>query len=568
MSTSHPRSELGQALRAMSPVFASAALFSGVINILMLTPALYMLQVYDRVLSSRNEATLLLLTLLMVGMLCLEGALSFVRGRVLIRAAAGIDVSLSQRVFDAMFANSLQGRGGAGMVLADLGHVRHFLSGKALLALFDLPWLPIYLVVVFLLSPWLALFAVLSMGVLVALAMFNEWAVAALCAESARTGSQVANEAAAVLQKAEVAQAMGMIDALRGRWLARHFSHLAVQAEASDRGSSVGNLARGVRTVLQSSILGVGAWLVLSEQMSPGGMIAASILLGRTLAPLDQAIGGWRSFVAARQAVARLNRLLCSHPAATDKLSLPPPSGVLQVEGITVAAPSSQEAILKSVSFQLRAGEVLGVIGPSGGGKSTLVRALLGVWQPLSGTVRLAGADVATWNRTELGPHVGYLPQDVALFDGTVAENIARFGPTDAPRIVDAAKQAGVHELILRLPAGYETQLGEGGVVLSGGQRQRIGLARALYGSPTLIVLDEPNANLDEAGDAALLTAIKGLKAAGKTVVIVTHRANLLSEADSVLVLVEGRVQAFGPRGELLKPCLPKAVPQPIKERA
>ena len=548
-----PQGELTDALVALRRVFTVVGAFSLAINLLLLVPSLYMLQTYDRVLTSRNEGTLLFLTLLLVGLLALEGMLEFVRSRVLARVSSAVDLQLDGRVFDAMFAHTLRGRGSAARVLGDLGHVRQFLTGKGLLAFFDAPWLPVYLLVVFLLNPWLGLFGFLSAVVLMALAWYNEQATGELHTLSSKLGAGASQYADASARNVEVIDALGMIGAMRQRWLSRQNEYLGALGEANDRAARIGGVVRFSRTVLQSGILGFGAYLVLQNQLTPGGMIAASILLGRALAPVDQAIANWKNVVTARDAFARLNELLKNFPAVSHLVTLPRPRGTVTVEQLNVAAPGKRDPILKGLGFQIDAGKLIAIVGASAAGKTTLARALVGVWAPLSGTVRLDGADIATWNREDLGPCLGYLPQDVELFDGTVAENIARFGQIDSEKVVDASRRAGVHELILHLPNGYETRIGEGGIALSGGQRQRIALARALYGDPVMIVLDEPNANLDEAGDVALVNALRELKARQRTVFVVTHRANLLSETDAIMVLSEGRIQALGPSEEILK---------------
>ncbi len=548
-----PKGELTDAIAAMRRVFLVVGAFSFAVNLLLLVPALYMLQTYDRVLTSRNESTLLLLTLILVGLLALEGALEFVRSRVLIRVSSFLDVQLAGRVFDAMFRGAARGPGANTRVLSDLGHIRQFLAGKGLLAFFDAPWLPIYLLVVFLLSPWLGLFAAVAAAILLVLAWYNEQSTGELHVIAGRLNATAAQQAVATLRNAEVIHAMGMQGAMRNRWLAKQMEFLAVSGEASDRGAKIGGLVRFSRMVLQSGILGLGAWLVLQNQLTPGGMIAASILLGRALAPVDLAISVWRNVVSARDAFTRLNELLAEFPSSSHLVTLPKPQGAFTVEGLYLGAPGKREAILKGISFQIAAGKTVAIIGPSASGKSTLARALVGVWSPLSGKVRIDGADIDTWNREELGPCLGYLPQDVELFDGTVAENIARFGPINSDAVIDAARQAGVHELILQLPKGYETPIGEGGVTLSGGQRQRLALARALYGKPVVVVLDEPNANLDEAGDAALIEAIRGLRRQKRTVFVVTHRPNLLAETDAVMVMAEGKIKALSPSADIIK---------------
>ncbi len=552
-----PKGELTDALLAFRRVFVMVGIFSCAINLLLLTPALYMLQVYDRVLTSRNEDTLVLLTLLLLGLLMLEGAIEFIRSRVMARVSAALDLGMSSRVFNSMFQQTLQGAEVA-RVPSDLAAVRQLLTGKGLLALFDAPWVPIYIWVTSLLNPWLGLFALVAAILLLVLAWFNERVTADLYAESGRLGLLASQYASASLRNSEVIHAMGMLPAMRRRWETKQSNQLAVLGEVNDRAAKISGTVRFLRQFFQSGALAGGAYLVLQGQLTAGGMIAASILLGRALAPVDAAIGSWRSVVRAREALAYLNALLRDHPESSQLVRLPKPKGTISMEAAVVASPRVREPILKGLTFQIGAGRVVAIIGPSASGKSTLARALVGVWQPVSGTVRLDGADIARWDRDQLGSCIGYLPQDIELFEGGIAENIARFGELDSDQIVAAARRAGVHELILKLPAGYETTIGEGGVMLSGGQRQRIALARAVYGTPAVVILDEPNANLDEAGDAALVSAIRALKASGSTVVIVTHRMNLLTETDSIMVLNEGRIQAFGASSEILKPSRPK----------
>jgi ATP-binding cassette subfamily C exporter for protease/lipase len=547
------RGELSMALSDFRGVLLAVGSFSFAINILLLVPAIYMLQVYDRVLSSRNEVTLYMLTLIMVGLFLLEAALEFVRSKVLIRASAALDLKLNARVFDASFERCLRGRGGnPAQVFGDLTNIRQFLSGKGLFAFFDAPWTPIYIVVIFLLHPWLGLFALGSALLLFVLAYVNERATGTAIEEAGKLSQAANNFAAHHLRNAEVIEAMGMLSALRKRWFARQTHFLAVQSQASDRAAAVGSATKFFRFTLQSGILGAGALLVINNQLTAGGMIAASILLARALSPVDLAISTWRSLVSARGAYGRLNELLAAHPAKPAGTSLPRPKGFLMADNLVVAAPGSRSPILKGLKFGVAPETVVAVIGPSASGKSTLARALVGVWAPMAGHVRLDDADVHQWNKDELGPWIGYLPQDVELFEGTVAENIARFGELDSERIVQAAQRAGVHDMILHLPQGYDTPIGEGGMVLSGGQRQRVALARALYGEPALIVLDEPNANLDEAGDAALIAALAAMRDEKRTVIVMTHRPNVVRIADAVLILANGAIQAYGPRQPVL----------------
>lgn len=558
-------------LQSFRSAFMTVGAFSFAINLLMLMPAIYMLQIYDRVLSSRNTTTLLMLTLIMLGIYALEAALEMVRSRVLIRTSAALDLQLSSRVFNASFQRYLHVRSGNPVqALGDLTSVRQFLTGQGLLAFFDTPWAPIYLAVIFMLNPWLGLFGVVAMLLLVTLAWINERVTAGRLAEANKLAQSAGNYAASNLRNAEVVEAMGMLGSLRRRWLLRQTGVLRLQAEASERGARVTAASKFARLTTQSGILGIGALLVLDHQMTPGGMIAGSILLGRALAPVDMAISTWRGTVAARGAFARLNELLGIMPPAVERTALPRPKGFVMAENLVLGPPGSSNPILKGISFGAKPGMLVAVIGPSASGKSSLARGLVGVWAPMNGTLRLDGAEIAKWDKDELGPWLGYLPQDVELFEGSIAENIARFGERDSEQVVRAAQRAGVHEMILRLPEGYETQLGEGGMALSGGQRQRIALARAMYGDPALIVLDEPNANLDEAGDMALQEALRSMKQEGRTVFVMTHKLNILNQADAVMILTGGTIKAYGPRDTIFQsiPALARAAGAPEKQLA
>ena len=553
-ATRPQRSELREALGACRGTFWSAAFFSLFINLLMLVPPLYMLQVYDRVLASRSESTLVMLTLIVVGLMVVLGALEWVRSRVLVRASGRLDSLVSDRIFDALFRRGLHTPGGGdSQPVQDANSVRQFLTGSGLLAFFDAPWLPIYIAVIFLFHPLLGWVAVGGALVLLLLAVVNGLVSHAPLRQA--NGEQLAAQRVldSQLRNAEAAAAMGMVDRLRERWQERQQRVLAFQSQASDRAGPFHAASRSFRLLLQSLILGTGAYLAIQQIVTPGIMIAATILLGRALAPMDSLIGNWRGIVGARQAFDRLEEVLGAYPPVPRKLSLPAPTGRLQAEGLAVVPPAAREPVLRGVSFSIEPGESVGIIGPSAAGKSTLVRALLGVWPATAGHARIDGADVGDYNRDELGPHVGYLPQDVELFEGTVAENIARFGEVDADAVVRAAQAAGVHELILRLGNGYETQLGPGGATLSAGQRQRIGLARALYGEPALLVLDEPNSNLDDSGDEALARALDAGKAAGRTQLVVSHRQPVLTRMDRILALKDGRLLGFGTRDEMVR---------------
>ncbi|WP_433885010.1 type I secretion system permease/ATPase [Pseudomonas vranovensis] len=545
---------LWAALADHKSTLLSVGCFTALINLLMLVPSIYMLQVYDRVLSSQNETTLWMLTLMVVGFFVFIGALEAIRSFIVIRVGNQLEQGFNLHVYRAAFERNLrQGDGQAGQALNDLTQVRQFVTGPALFAFFDAPWFPIYLAVIFLFNVWLGVMACAGALLLIALAVLNERLTHKPLVEASAFQQQSTHLASSQLHNAESIQAMGMLGALRQRWFALHSRFLNLQNQASDTSAVITAVSKSLRLCLQSLVLGLGALLVIEGQMTPGMMIAGSILMGRVLSPIDQLIAVWKQWSGAHMAYQRLDGLLRAFPEPPAPMALPAPSGRLSFEQVSAGPPGKRVATLQQISFNLGAGEVLGVLGTSGSGKSTLAKVLVGVWPTLAGTVRLDGADLHRWDREALGPHIGYLPQNIELLRGSIAENIARFAELDGLKVVEAARQAGVHELILRLPQGYDTRLGEDGGDLSGGQKQRIALARALYGGPSLIVLDEPNSNLDTSGEAALATAIAQMKAQGRTVVLVTHRSAALAQADKLLVLSEGRMQAFGPTHEVMQ---------------
>lgn len=547
------RPELELVLLSFRRVFLTVGAFSFFINLLMLTPSIYMLQIYDRAMGSRNLTTLLMLTLITLGLFALMSLLERIRSMVLVRIGARLDLDINQRVFDATFERNLRQAGdNPAQALNDLTSIRQTLTGAGLIALADAPWMPIYLIVIFAFHVYLGIFAMVGVLLLVTLAVINERISAGPLGEAQRLSIAANAQANSHLRNAEVIEALGMLPAIRRRWFKLHEKFLMQQALASDRAGLLSAVTRFARISMQSLALGFGALLAINGDMTSGMMIAASILVGRALAPLEVLIANWKQLVSARAAYDRLSELLRAYPARTAGMPLPRPLGEVTVENASTAAPGSKILILKSVNFRVKAGEVVAVIGPSASGKSTLARLLVGVWPALAGAVRLDGAEIFKWSKDELGPYLGYLPQDIELFDGTVAENIARFGEVDSSKVLAAAQAAGVHELILLLPRGYDTPLGDGGRALSGGQKQRIGLARALYGDPALIVLDEPNSNLDDQGEAALAETIRRLKAQQRTVVIITHRLTTLAVVDSILVMHEGTVKAHGPREQVL----------------
>jgi len=550
---SKTRSELDEILWSLRRFFLIAGVFTFFVNALMLVPSLYMMQVYDRVLNSRNEMTLLMITLITLGMYALLGGFEWIRSQLLVRSSIRLDSLLNDRVFNAAFTAALRGEGGnPAQALADMTNLRQFLTGNGLFAFFDAPWAPIYLIVICLLSPWLGLFSLAGGLILVALTWLTEKITQKPLTSANTAGLSANNFANNNLRNAEVIEAMGMLPSIKKRWYIKHSESLALQQLASDRAGSIGATTRFFRLSQQSLILGLGALLVIEDQLSPGGMIAASILMGRILAPVEQIIGVWKNLITARASYERLQKLLATIPASAPSMQLPPPKGKIALENVVAMAPNTKTVILRGINAAISAGEVIGIIGPSASGKSTLARLLVGIWPAMSGKVRLDGVDIFTWNKTEVGPYIGYLPQDVELFEGTIAENIARFADIDAEKVVRAAQRAGVHDMILHFPNGYDTPIGPGGGFLSGGQRQRIGLARAIYGDPVLVVLDEPNSNLDDIGEQALVRAVLDLKEQGSTVIVITHRTNIVSVVDKLMLLRDGALQLFGPRNEVV----------------
>jgi PrtD family type I secretion system ABC transporter len=529
------------------------------INVLMLTGSFFMLQVYDRVLPSRSVPTLVGLAILATALYVFQGALELIRSRVNVRIGAHLDNTLSSRVYDALVRLPLKTRGdGDGLQpLRDLDYVRSFLSSGGPSAFFDLPWLPIYLGICFLFHFWIGVTALAGSLVLIALALLTELRMREPTKEAARFATTRTALAAAGRRNAEVLRAMGMGRRVGDRWSETNRSYLAANERASDVASGLGGISKVFRTILQSAVLGVGAYLVIYQESTAGIIIASSILTSRALAPVELAIANWKGFVAARQGAQRLHQLLALLPAEEEPMRLPPPKSVLSVENIAVLPPGGEKLVVHDVSFELKNGHGLGIIGPSGSGKSSLARALVGVWQPLRGSIRLDHAALHQWSSETLGQHIGYLPQDVELFDGTVASNIARFDVNAKPEaIVAAAQAAGVHDLILSLPAGYGTRIGELGMAISAGQRQRIALARALFGDPFLVMLDEPSSNLDAEGEQALTQAILNVRARGGILIVIAHRPQALAGVDHVLVMYDGKMQTFGSKDEVLKKAL------------
>lgn len=494
-----------------------------------------------------------MLTLVVVFLFVVIGGLEWVRAGILVRLGNRFDAWVSEPLHAAMFRRGLRSSGvQAAWPLDDLATLRQGIAGGGLLAFFDVLWVPVYLGLLYLFDPWFGAFASLAGLILLALVVASEKATRGLLTQAGREQSGSRELAADNLRNAEALDAMGMLSSIAGRWLARHQSGLWMQSRASDRAAVLSSLTRALRLLLQSLILGLGALLVLEERITPGMMIAGSILLGRVLSPVDQLVGSWRSIVGARAAYRRLERVFREQPPSATAMSLPRPEGRLTLESITAGAPGASRPIVTGIDLSITPGEQVGIIGPSASGKSTLARIVLGVWPTWDGCVRLDGADISRWDREALGPHLGYLPQDVELFSGTIGENIARFTTVDSDKVIEAARRAGVHEMILRLADGYDTRIEASGGLLSAGQRQRIGLARALYGSPALIVLDEPNSNLDHRGEQALAHAMDTLREEGVTLLVISHRTGVLRRVDRLLVLEAGRVRLFGPRDRVL----------------
>lgn len=551
--TSEP-SDLRRALAACRRSFLTTAFFSLFVNLLMLVPAIYMLAIYDRVLMSGSESTLMMLSLIAVFLFLVLGGLEWIRTRVLIATSARLDEQLGERVFDAVFAQSLTSSGAVATAqpLNDLLQIRQFLTGQGLPAFFDVPWMPIYLGLMFLFHLDFGVVAVLSMLLLAGLAIWNELATRSDLADANRESIEATQFTQRNLRNAEVIEAMGMLPRLRARWQAKQLRVLALQCHASTKAGLINALSRTYRLTIQSLVLGLGAYLAIHKEITPGLVISGSILLGRALAPLDQMIAGWRGFLGAREAYRRLDALLRTIPERASRMALPPLRGQVTLENLVIAVPGRNEPILNGMTLTIEPGTTVALIGPSAAGKSTMARAMLGLHPPARGRVCLDGADVHNWDRTQLGQYVGYLPQDVELLDGTVAENIARFGEVESHPVVEAARWAGIHEMVLTLPQAYDTPLIGGGITLSAGQQQRIGIARAIYGRPKVVVLDEPNANLDMAGEAALMTTLRQLQQDGCTVVVVTHRTNVLQAVQKIALIVGGKVGLYGPREEVL----------------
>lgn len=546
-------SELKQTIIKAKKSIFMAGLFSMFINVLMLVPPLYMLQLYDRVLTSRSESTLYMLTLIVIVLFVTMGLLEVVRSRVLVKFGNRFANILSNRIFESTFelANK-KPEAASSRLMGDFTQLRQFLTGNGLFAFFDAPWIPIYIIVLFLFHPYFGFFAIFAAITLVAITFLNEYTTKEKMDNANTLNRDSMMQLEANIRNAEVINAMGMKTNVRKKWEEKYFGFLNAQNDASNKAGIWSNLSKTLRMFFQSMILGLGAYLAVNMELSAGMMIAGSIIMGRALAPLDLMIATWKGFSGARMSYKRIDQLLKDFPKNKEYMELPAPKGFISVEGVYAKPPASNKYTLENLNFSINKGDILGVIGASAAGKSTLARIILGVWPVQIGTVRIDGADISQWDREHLGKYIGYLPQDIELFSGTISENIARFNEVDSQKVIEAAMKAGVHDMILRLPEGYDTVIGSGAVVLSGGQRQRIGLARAIYDNPVFVVLDEPNSNLDEQGELALLKTVEELKQSGTTVVIITHRPNILKVTNKILIMNSGKIERYASTEEIL----------------
>lgn len=551
---SKKKNELKQAFAACRSGFGAVGLFSFIINALVLAGPMYMMLVYDRALGSGSVPTLVGLSVLLAGLFLVMGLLTIVRSRLLVRIGNRFAGKLQDRVFEIELAATAGKGGGLGKdATRDLNVLRDFLGGPTPGVLFDAPWTPVFVLFAYILHPILGYVAAGGAVLLLVLGLINDFLTRGRLADASALQSKAQSVLSDTLRNGDVVSGMRMGAGLLQRWRVLQDGAHGYQSQSADTAGTFSALTRTFRMMLQSAVLGTGAYLAIGGQLSPGAIIAASVIVARGLAPAEQAVAGWRQFVGASASYARLKKAFAAQPSSANTLALPEPAGKLSVKGLYVAAPGQKKPLICDISFSLEPGEVLGVIGPSGSGKSTLARALVGAWTPLRGDVRLDGAELSQWPDEQISQHLGYLPQDVELFEGTIPENIGRLAAeVDGKEVLRAARDVGAHEMILRLPRGYQTKLGPGGERLSGGERQRIGLARAVYGQPAFVVLDEPNASLDAAGDQALHDTIAGLKRAGRTVVIIAHRPNAIRLADKILVLKEGRVSSYGPKAEIV----------------
>ncbi len=552
-TTDTAKSELKEAILSSKKSFLAVGFFSLFVNLLMLVPPLYMLQLYDRVLTSRSEGTLYMLTGIVVILFITMALLEIIRSNILVKISNKFDSLLNERVFNTLFdlANKKPGKASS-LPMSDLTQIKQYMTGNGLFAFFDAPWIPIYIAVLFMFHPYFGYFAIFAAIVLVIFTILNQMMTKEKLGEANSLSRASTMYVDANLRNAEVVNALGMKNNIRKLWSEKYYGFLNAQSEASYKAGTWANISKSSRMLFQSLMLGLGGYLAIHDEVSAGMMIAGSIIMGRALAPLDLIIGSWKGFSSAKTSYERLDSLLKDFPTDKEYMQLPAPEGEILLENVVVIPPGSKVPSIKGVSMLINKGDIVGIIGPSAAGKSSLIRIILGLWPLVQGKSRLDKADIYQWDKDLLGQHIGYLPQDIELFEGTVSQNIARFNEVDATKVVEAAKKSGIHEMVLRLPDGYDTKIGAGGATLSGGQRQRIGFARAVYDSPVLVVLDEPNSNLDEAGEAALLRAIKMLKEIETTVILVTHRPSLLQVTTKLAVIKDGLLEVYGNTNEIL----------------
>ena len=563
-SGEHDSQNIYAAFKKGRMALVSTGVFSFIINLLMLTGPLFMLQVYDRVLNSGSVSTLTALVILATLLYALYGFLEFVRSRVMVQVGRMLDEGLRSRAFEIMNFHATKGNPQVrNTPIVDLLTVRQFISSPGPFAFFDMPWAPIYLLVIYLMHPVLGIASTVAVVILAVLAIINNQIMKEPSAEAQKITAQAQVVSDESLRNAEIANVLGMSDVLRKRWENLQSLALDAQTSASNRGGLISNISKTLRLMFQSGMLALGALLAVQQEISPGTMIAASIIMARSLAPVEQAVAHWQPYLGFRRAWSRLSDLMRQTPPAAEPMPLPAPQGRLEVEGLSAFVPDNDKPLVFNISFAIEAGAGLGIIGPTGAGKSTLARAIVGSWPRIRGKVRLDGAEIRQWDATSLGKHLGYLPQNVELFEGTVSENISRFEENaDPQKVVDAARQAAVHQMILKLPDGYNTRVGIGGHKLSAGQLQRIGLARAMYGDPVLLIMDEPNANLDAEGEGALVQAVMNARNRGATVIVVAHRPSALAAIDTLLMIKDGQQVAFGPKEEVLGKVLQAGNPQ------
>jgi len=539
--------------------------FSLIANLLMLTPSIYMLQVYDRVMKSQNELTLLMLTLFMILFFGIMAFAEWLRTRLLVRVGVRLDESFNSLVFNSSFEAWLNNAQELGQnSFADLTNIRQFLTANGIIAFFDTPWTPVYIAVIFLLNPFLGWLSVIFACVQLGIAGLSHYVSSREIETATEAGSNSFRYVQSKLRNIEPIYAMGMIGNIREHWNDLHEQSLVTVGGSLETQHRLQAFTKFVRYSMQSLTLGAGGFLVIQGKMSAGAMIAANLLMSRALQPLDLVVATWKPFVQAKAAFSRLEKLLQDYSGRPGEEGLAAPTGNVKIEELTATVSGRQEPILYSINAEIQAGSVVVIIGPSGAGKSTLARCIIGIWPQREGNVLLDGTPIERWKREELGPHIGYLPQDIELFDGTIAENIARFNELDSEKVIEAARKSGIHEMILRFPNGYDTPIGEAGSMLSGGQRQRLGLARAIYGNPAIVVLDEPNANLDSTGEKSLMEVVQGLKMAGKTVILITHRPGIVALADQLLLMQQGRILKSGPKDQVIPTLRPTVKPVPV----